>query len=276
MGLFLTNEQLWDMPMATAKQRGVDPSGENGGKHISHFIGNICYGALFLAFKIAFRYKVDGIENLRRFAGKSGCVMVCNHTSYLDVIFLYLSARPKQWPRFMGRENMFENGHGFAGAMMSRVGAFPVKRDSADRSAIKRAAKMLKQGDVVCIFPEGTRRGRGTADSSLHGGAAFIARMGGVPIVPVTVRGAEKVKVKGSKRIHFPKISVEYGKPIDLSDFDSVDKKERLDVISWHAMRQCYAMFYNIEPEEVDMKGLFPDSPDYSEVIDDVLGDQED
>ena len=75
-------------------------------------------------------------------------VVVANHTSFLDVAFMYLATRPQQWLRFMGRESLFDNAHGLVGQILSRVGAFPVKRDSADRTAIKRATRMLKK---MCI-----------------------------------------------------------------------------------------------------------------------------
>ncbi len=62
---------------------------------------------------------------------------------------------------------------------------------------------MLKGKEVVGILPEGTRRGKGTKTPEIHAGAAFVARMGHAPIIPMTVRNAELVKQKG-KMIRFP------------------------------------------------------------------------
>ncbi|MEG0324846.1 MAG: lysophospholipid acyltransferase family protein, partial [Raoultibacter sp.] len=203
MSLFLPYEKLWDMPLG----------GNSNEKEAPHWLGNIIYGFLFVVFKICFRYRVDKRENLREFEGKSGVLIVSNHTSFLDVVFMYLSARPRQWIRFLGRENLYPKLHGLIGQILSRVGSFPVKRDSADRSAIKRAVHMLKTQQCVGILPEGTRRGKGSMAPEIHSGAALIARMGHAPILPMTVRNAEKIKEKG-KFFRFPKVTVEYGDPL--------------------------------------------------------------
>ncbi|WP_139653247.1 lysophospholipid acyltransferase family protein [Raoultibacter phocaeensis] len=256
MSLFLPYEKMWDMPLGGVSQE----------KQVPHWAGNIIYGFLAVVFKLCFRYRVDGRENLRGFKDTSGVLVVSNHTSFLDVAFMYLSARPSQWIRFLGRESLFDNAHGLVGQILSRVGAFPIKRDSADRSAIKRASRMLKNKECVGILPEGTRRNKGSMKPELHSGAAFIARMGHAPILPMTVRNAEKVKEKG-KFFRFPKITIEFGTPILVSDFDFLPKDERLDACTWYAMRECFALSKRCAPEEVDMRELFPDSKDYAEAF---------
>ncbi len=261
MALFLSNEEMWDLPLVGSSDQ------EEGSRHITHWFGNFAYVLLGFLFKIAFRYRVDGRENLRRFAGKSGVVVIGNHTSFLDVIMLYLSARPTQWIRFMGRETLFQKAGGLLGQILSRVGAFPVKRDTADRTSIKRAAKMLKRGEPVGIFPEGTRRGKGNIPPALHAGAAFIAKMGQAPLMPVTVRNAELVKRKGNPFVHFPKISVEYGTPVALNSFDFLPKDQRLEGCTWYLMRECFALSRRIPACEVDMTELFPETFDYSAVF---------
>ncbi|MCI9128832.1 MAG: 1-acyl-sn-glycerol-3-phosphate acyltransferase [Eggerthellaceae bacterium] len=256
MGLFLPYEKMWDMPLG----------GVSDEKQIPHWFGNLAFVVVGAVCKVLFRYTVSGRETLRAFKGKCGAVVICNHTSFLDVAFIYLSARPSQWIRLMGRDSLFDNAHGLVGQILSRVGAFPVKRDSADRTSIKRATKMLKDDELVGILPEGTRRGKGTKIPSLHAGAAFIAKMGKVPMIPMTVRNAELVKQKG-QRIHFPKITVEYGTPIVLADFQFLDKADRLEACTWYAMRECFAMSKNIPAEEVDMVSLFPETRDYSDIF---------
>lgn len=256
MSLFLPYEKMWDMPLGGVSEE----------KQVPHWAGNLIYGFLVAVFKVCFRYRVDGRENLRGFQGKSGVLVVSNHTSFLDVAFMYLAARPNQWIRFLGRESLFDNAGGLVGQILSRVGAFPIKRDSADRSAIKRATRMLKNKECVGILPEGTRRGKGSMKPELHSGAAFIARMGHAPILPMTVRNAEKVKEKG-KFFKFPKITIEYGTPILVSDFDFLPKDERLDACTWYAMRECFALSLRCAPEMIDMHDLFPDSKDFTEAF---------
>ncbi len=254
MSLLLPYEKMWDMPLG----------GTSTDRQIPHWFGNLAFAVVGAICKVCFRYRVDNRENLRAFDGKSGVLVVCNHTSFLDVAFVYLAARPKQWVRLIGRESLFSAGGGLLGQVLSRVGAFPIKRDAADRKALKRAARDLKSGEAVGIFPEGTRRGKSGIQPKLHSGAAFIAKMGKAPLLPMTVRGADLVKQKG-KLIRFPKITVEYGSPVLLSDFQALPKDELLEGCTWYVMRECFAMFYNIAPEDVDMAGLFPDAKDYSQ-----------
>ncbi len=141
-----------------------------------------------------------------------------------------------------------------------------MKRDSADRTSIKRATRMLKNNELVGILPEGTRRGKSNRTPEIHAGAAFIAKMGHAPILPMTVRNAELVKQKG-QRVHFPKITVEYGNPILVGDFDFLPKDDRLEACTWYAMRACFALSQNCTPEEVDMCALFPGGRDFTEVF---------
>lgn len=233
---------------------------------LPHWAGNILYGILFVICKVCFRYQVEGIDNLRGFYQQRGVVVTCNHTSYLDTVFLYLSARPRQWIRLMGRDSLFGRARGLFGQILSRVGAFPVKRDSADLAAIKRATRMLKNCEVVGVFPEGTRRGKGSLVPELHSGAAFIARMGNAPLLPATVRNADRVKEKG-KFIRFPKVTVEYGDPVLLSDFDFFPKEQRLEACTWYVMRQCFALSLQCYADEVDMRALYPHARDYTEAF---------
>lgn len=254
--MFLKYSDMWDMPLG----------GTSSDKQIPHWFGNLCWVVIGALAKLLFRFRVDNRESLRGFSGKSGVVLVANHTSFLDVVMSYLAARPAQWVRFMGRDTLFDNAGGLLGQALSRVGAFPVKRDSADRTSIKRAARMLKNNEIVGIMPEGTRRGKGSKVPEIHSGAAFVARMGHAPILPMTVRNAELVKQKG-KGLRFPKITIEYGDPILVSDFDFLPKDERLEACTWYAMRECFALFQRVPREQVDMGALFPNNKDFTEVF---------
>ena len=125
---------------------------------------------------------------------------------------------------------------------------------------------MLKNDEIVGILPEGTRRGKTDRVPSIHAGVSVIARMAKVPILPMTVRNAEYVKQKG-KFFRFPKITIEYGNPLLVEDFDFLPKEDRLDGCSWYAMRECFALYYRCAPEDVDMAALFPETRDYAPVF---------
>lgn len=249
-------ERCWDMPFG----------GDADGRHMSHVFITIAATIICIAFKIAFRFRVDNCEKLRAFKNKSGVMLISNHTSFLDVVFIYLSAWPQMLPRFMARDTLFQGKPYILRWILAHVGTFPVKRDSADRQAVKRASRMLKNHEVVCILPEGTRRGKGSKKPKIHGGAALIARMGKAPIVPMCVRNAENIKRKG-ERVRFPRVTMEFGDPIVVSDFNFLPKEDRLDGCMWYAMREVFALHQGRPAADVDMKALFPDEKDFSEVF---------
>ena len=231
-----------------------------GKEHNPHLMGNIVWAVLACVTKVCFRNSGVGMQNIRQFKDGKGALIVCDHVSYSDPVFQYCILRPAQWPRFMAKVDIM---HDFPAWFLGMHGAFPVERDSADLSAIKRAVRYLKDGEIVAIFPEGTRRGKGHVDLRMHAGAALIARMGKVPIVPSTVHNAEKIKQKG-QRLHFPKVTVEYGAPLYLKDFEWIPKSQRMDAFSWYAMRECFAMKQGVPSTQVDMKALFPADEDFS------------
>ena len=254
--MFLKYSEMWDM----------DLGGEPSENEIPHWFGNAAYVVVGGLCKLLFRYRVDNRDKLRAFQGAEGALVICNHTSFFDVVFMYLAARPKQWVRLMGPDRLFDNAHGLLGQALSRVGAFPVKRDTADMTSIKRAVRMLKRRELVGILPEGTRRGKTDRAPSIHAGVSVIARMAKVPILPMTVRGVERIKQKG-QRVHFPKVTVDYGDPILVGDFDFLPKDERVEACTWYAMRECFALYYRCAPEDVDMAALFPETRDYAPVF---------
>lgn len=260
MSIFLKPEQMWDMPIDGTCD--VDDEGKCE-KRITHWFGNLAYVLVGIFCKICWRFKYIHLDKLRSFKGKRGAIVIANHTSFVDAACLYLSARPYQWIRPMARENLFENK--LLAQIISRVGGFPIKRDSSDRSSLKRAVAMIKRGELVGIMPEGTRRGRGTAEIHLHAGVAFIAKLAkDAPIIPLGIRGCDQIKQKG-KRMHFNKVEMKFGDPILLSDFDMFEKSDRLAACTWYAMREVFALRDNCNPEDVDMKALFPDDRDFTE-----------
>lgn len=256
MRVFLRYEDMWDRALG----------GNSDEKQIPHWFANFAYVLVAFVFKVLFRYRVDGRDNLRVFKDRCGAVVISNHTSFLDVAYMYIAARPSQFVRLMGRDSLFGNAHGLLGQILSRVGAFPIKRDTADRAAIKRATHMLKGNQLIGILPEGTRRGKGSKTPEIHSGAAFIAKMGKAPILPMTVRNAENIKRKG-ERMRFPKVTIEYGSPIVVSDFDFLPKEDRLEACTWYAMREVFALSQQRPAAQVDMKALFPTGRDFTEVF---------
>ncbi len=251
-------ERLFDLPF------GVDEY-TTGEKRFSRAPAYVIVGVVGGICKVFWRYKTYDREKLDALVEKSGVVVVSNHTSYLDVVFMYLSMFRHHWPRFIARDTLFES-NALLAWIFAHIGAVPIKRDSADRTAVKRAAKQLKNGEVVSIMPEGTRRGKGNVEPHVHGGAALIARMGKAPILPLAVRNVDKIKRKG-ERVRFPKVTIVYGDPVYLEQFDFLPKDDRLDGCVWYALRECFALFNDCAPDEVDMVALFPEDKDFTKTF---------
>jgi 1-acyl-sn-glycerol-3-phosphate acyltransferase len=93
--------------------------------------------------------------------------------------------------------------------------AFPVVRGSADRAALRHTLDLLHAGHVVLVYPEGSRSPDGRLREP-QAGVGFLARHGGVPVIPVAVWGTEKVLPRGTIRIHRDQVRVRFGPPVAL------------------------------------------------------------
>lgn len=265
MAFFLRTEEMFDLPFDCNTNDENDRGKKQ--KRITRWFSWFAFFVVGLAFKIAFRYRIKNKENVTNFKGRRGCIIIANHESYLDAAFMFLSLRPTCCPRIVARENLFKGKSFLQRQILSRAGAFPVSRNSADRTSLKRAVKMLKRNEMVFIMPEGTRRGKGTAELAIHSGFSFIAKMAGdAPIIPCAFRNVGKIKEKG-KMIRFPKVEIEFGDPILLSDFNELEKRDIMPACSWYAMREVFALRDKVDSDKVDMNSLFPKDTDYSEVL---------
>lgn len=169
---------------------------------------------LFLQGCFAFwgGFRVAAKQNVPR----TGGVLFCpNHISDADPPAVAIAIpRPAY---FMAKQELFDIP--VLGPLLRHVRAFPIKRDSADRSALRRAEELLKAGEAVVIFPEGGGNEHGTLQP-LHPGALLVALRTRVPVVPVAIANTNRVWVYGAK---FPRragvpVSVTFGEPLDLSD----------------------------------------------------------
>lgn len=159
-----------------------------------------------LLFKTLCRLAVFGIDNIPQ---EGGFILASNHISYLDPIVLGVASPTVL--NFMAKEELFKN-H-FFGWLLNRVNAFPLKRGSADLSAIKEAIRRLKDGQALLLFPEGGRRNSTTLGPP-EAGVGFLAAKLNVPVIPAFIKGAELALPKGAKFIRPHKISVYFGKQI--------------------------------------------------------------
>ena len=169
---------------------------------------------------IVFRVKKVGEENI----AKEGAYILCaNHRSNWDPPILVASTKRKMY--VMAKEELFKNN--FIRWFAKKCCVFPVKRGKMDLESMKFSLKILKEGQILMIFPEGTRNGM-EKNGRAQNGAAFMALRTGVPVIPVGIQGEMKP---------FHKVTLHYGKPLDFSEYKSnKPEKEVLDKVSKEIM----------------------------------------
>jgi 1-acyl-sn-glycerol-3-phosphate acyltransferase len=152
------------------------------------------------------RVEVRGAEHVPAFGP---AVLVANHASYMDPPVIALALRRQIY--FMAREEILAAP--VLGAVLRRCGVFAVRQGTADRTAIRRAIELLSAGELVCVFPEGTRSKSGELQSP-QPGAAMIAARAGAPLIPVALSGTYDAYPPHARWLRPARVSVTFGPPI--------------------------------------------------------------
>jgi len=185
------------------------------------------------------KIEIDGAEHIPT---TGGAVLASNHVSYLDFIFCGLGAQPaKRLVRFMAKKAVFT--HKISGPLMRGMHHIPVDRD-AGSAAFREAITALEGGEVVGVFPEATISESFTV-KALKSGAARLAHLASVPLIPMAVWGPHRLWTKGrpkelTKR-HVPVI-IKIGEPMATSesaDATTVELRKRLSSLL-DAAQQAY------------------------------------
>lgn len=181
------------------------------------------------------RWQVIGSENIPM---TGGALLCGNHVSYMDPPAL--GARANGRPvHFMAKLELFQIP--VLGFLIRKVGAFPVKRGTADRAALKQAIEYLQSGEVVGIFPEGQRSLTGELLEA-EAGVGMIALKAKVPIIPVGLINTEKLLPPHSMLLHFTNVKVVYGKPVDISDLYDKSGREAIEEVGRRIMAGIKAL----------------------------------
>jgi 1-acyl-sn-glycerol-3-phosphate acyltransferase len=163
--------------------------------------------------KGVYRLRARGLEHLP----EGGFVLAANHTSNFDPWPLGIPILPRRQLRFMAKSELFNP---VLGPILYAGGAFEVRRGEGDVKAMRTAVELVRSGEIVVMFPEGTRQRKGLRkkhQARPHTGAARIALTAGVPLVPAAISGTDRLTRLGPLR-------VAYGPPLDLSDLRGNDK----------------------------------------------------
>jgi 1-acyl-sn-glycerol-3-phosphate acyltransferases len=183
-------------------------------------------------FKAAFRFEARGVSNI---PAEGAAVLCSNHLSVLDPITLGIAVPRKV--HYMAKEELFRI-PGF-GSLIRAVGAFPVKRGGVSKEAIKTAITLLREGKVMGIFPEGTRKGERIEGVAMgKRGAVSMAARAGATVVPVAIVGDYR---------WFRKMVTVYGAPLDLSPY-LVKGEEDLDAATDELMSRIREMIRTGQP----------------------------
>lgn len=163
---------------------------------------NFIKGLAAIIFRIIYRIEVHGNENILE---DSKMIVCSNHIHNFDPILVAIAIKNRQ-VHFMAKKELFTNK--FFGSFIKKLGTFPVDRNGADLSAIKKSLKILKDKKVLGIFPEGTRVTE-EKKPEVKPGVAMIALKSKAPVLPVYIESTYKI---------FSKIDIYIGQPMDLSN----------------------------------------------------------
>jgi len=165
-----------------------------------------------LYLKVVYRWRVYGQENIP----EQGPFIICaNHIKWIDPVVVGCAFPRRLKVHFMAKEELFRNR--FVSYFLRIGGAYPVNRNIADYSAIRRSFQLLSENKVLGMFPEGTRSKTGQLQKAQHG-AALIASRDCVPIIPVGIAGPYRA---GRPLI------VRIGKPFRLNKLEYNNREEK-------------------------------------------------
>jgi len=185
---------------------------------------------------LIYRVRAIGVENVP----KSGpLILAPNHFSQMDHFFVGLYLRRKV--RFMAKSQMF--GPPVLTYVYKHGGVFPVRRGHHDEEAIKTAATILSQGEMLLVYAEGGRSRSGKL-KEVKPGIGRIALESGAQVVPVAIHGSEKVR--RWKRLSFPKVTVQFGEPFTFP-VEQASTRERQQEVAEQIFAPVRGMYEELD-----------------------------
>ncbi|MFI0896474.1 lysophospholipid acyltransferase family protein [Streptomyces sp. NPDC020983] len=178
---------------------------------------------LGLVMRVLYRPVVEGAQDI---PGDGPVILAGNHVTFVDSIFLSLAVKRQVY--FIGKDE-YVTGKGLKGRLMAwfftTCGMIPVDRDGGHGgvAALMTGRRVLEEGRIFGIYPEGTR----SPDGRLYRGRTGVARlalMTGAPVVPFAMIGTDKVQPGGSGMLRIAPVTIRFGRPLDFARYDGMDR----------------------------------------------------
>jgi 1-acyl-sn-glycerol-3-phosphate acyltransferase len=155
--------------------------------------------------RVVWKIRFAGVEHIPP-SSRGGLIIAANHQTYIDPF--WVSLHVKRPTRYLAWNEAFD--WPVVGRMLELLGSWPLQLEGSDPSAIRRSLLWLRRGGAVVIFPEGGRASDDGALMKFKAGAARMALEANVPILPVTIRGGQRVWPKGWRVPHPHPVEIIY------------------------------------------------------------------
>lgn len=197
-----------------------------------------------------FRWEVHGLENVPR----GPAIIVSNHLSVFDppsTLMALLRMRPPRHLYFLAKSSLYDirvAGFAYAGFLLNQIHAIPLRQDEADLTAFKRALRLLQEGKMIGIYPEGfitwTHERR-----TPQPGLALLAHLAQVPVIPMGVTGTRPLFWRDAQgRLKFNQIKLRFGAPLSPPPRGRMDDAAR-QAYTQDCMDECYRLVaLNLDP----------------------------
>ncbi|EHI13869.1 lysophospholipid acyltransferase family protein [Mycolicibacterium thermoresistibile] len=206
------------------------------------------------------RPKVEGLENI---PDSGAAILASNHLAVMDSFYLPLVVRRRI--TFLAKSEYF-TGTGVKGRFLAwfytAVGQVPIDRTNADaaQDALDTAARIIGEGKLLGMYPEGTR----SPDGRLYKGKTGLARLAlqtGAPVVPVAMIGTDVVNPPGKRGLRPGRVQVKIGKPMDFSRFEGMAgnrfiERAVIDEVMYELMRLSGQEYVDLYAADVKKAAL--------------------
>jgi 1-acyl-sn-glycerol-3-phosphate acyltransferase len=196
----------------------------NQGQMLPQWALEILRGVIGFGSKVLWKIEFVGLENVPK---DGGLIIAANHQTYIDPFWLSLPI--KRPTRYLAWSAAFS--WPVVGKCLTWFGAWPLALEGSDPAAIRRSLQWLRDGGAVVIFPEGGRSNSTGALERFKAGAVRLALEANVPILPVTIRGGNRVWPRGWRLPHLGKVVIVYhplhhAAPIDKEETRACARRE--------------------------------------------------